>query len=128
MVSRALGSENDDFVAGFDAGNLGHVEDRVVHADAADQRRALAADQKAEAVAEAAVEAVGVAGGDKRDAHGLGGHKGSVVADDGAGGNGADAHDRGLPGEHRLQVAARGRRALQARPDAKGGSKRGVTP
>ena len=60
----ALRAENDDFVAGFDAGDLSDVEHGLVHADAADERRALAANQKAEAIAEAAIEAVGVAGGE----------------------------------------------------------------
>ena len=46
---------------GCDAGNFRNIEDSLVHADAADERGALAADEQAEAVAEAAVEAVGVA-------------------------------------------------------------------
>jgi hypothetical protein len=65
--------------------------------------------KQAEAVAEAAVEAVGVAHGDQREAHGLGGHKGAVVADHRAGGNAAHAGDGcRLPTENRLQAMAGG--------------------
>ena len=56
-------------------------------------RRALAAHQQAEAVAETAVEAVAVSSRDEREAHGLGGDEGSVVADCRAGRNGAHTGD-----------------------------------
>src|ERR1035437_5444011 len=36
----ALRADDDDLVAGFDAGNLRHVHHRLVHADAAHERRA----------------------------------------------------------------------------------------
>ena len=99
-----LRSNNCNFVAGFDAGDPGHVEDCMVHADAADKGSALAADEETEAVTEGAVESVGVAHRNQREPHGLSGSEGSVVADDSAGGNGTDAHDGGLPGEHGLEL------------------------
>ena len=104
----ALGAENDDFVAGLDAGNLRHVEHNLVHADAADERRAFAADQQAEAVAKPAIETVGVARGDEREAHGLGGDKGAVVADYRSGRNIAHADHARFPGEDGLEVGAGG--------------------
>jgi hypothetical protein len=44
-------------------------------------------------IAEGAGEAVTVSGGDQRDAHGLGGDEGCVIADCGSGWNGTDAGD-----------------------------------
>ena len=71
------------------------------------------------------VEAVGVAGGDEREPHGLGGDKGSVVTDGRAGGNGAHADDRGFPGEHRLQSGARGGKRWRLVGKSKAGSNLG---
>ena len=42
----ALRAENDNFVAGLDAGNLRDIEHNLIHADAAHKRRALAANQE----------------------------------------------------------------------------------
>ena len=118
----ALRAENHDLVAGCDAGNLRHIQNRLIHADAAHERRALAAHQQTEAVAERAVEAVGVARGDERQAHGLGGDEGCVVTDGCAGGNRAHAGDRGLPREHGLERSARGgERGRLVRRRSKGG-------
>ena len=88
--------------------NLRYVDNDLIHADATDERRALAANQKIEMIAERAGEAVAVPGGDQCDAHGLCGDEGGVVADGCAGRNGADAYDRGLPGENWLEGGAGG--------------------
>src|ERR1700722_441170 len=76
-----LRAENYNLVAVFDAGNFGHVENNLIHADAADDGRALAANQETEPIAKRASEAVSVTGGDERKAHRLGGNEGSVVTD-----------------------------------------------
>ena len=44
----ALGSEDYDFVTSFDMGNVGYIENCVVHADAAHERGTLAADEETE--------------------------------------------------------------------------------
>ena len=41
----ALRADQDHLIAGLDAGNLRDIENRLIHADAAHQRRALTAHQ-----------------------------------------------------------------------------------
>ena len=89
----ALRAEKDDFVAVCYAGNVAHVKNNLIHADAAHERGALAANQKTEVIAERARKTVAVAGGDEREAHGLGCNEGCVVADGCAGWNCSDACD-----------------------------------
>ena len=51
----ALRAENDHLVARLDARNLCNVKNNLIHADAAHERRAMAANQQAETVAKGAV-------------------------------------------------------------------------
>ena len=67
-----------------------------------------------------AVEAVGVAGSNEGEAHGLGGDEGAVVADDGAGRDGANAETT----DFQLRTGA-GRQARLGERRRAGGSKGG---
>ncbi len=62
----ALRTQKHDFVAGIDVVDVGDVGGEHVHADRADDTRALAADEDEAAAFETAIEPVGVSRGNDR--------------------------------------------------------------
>ena len=66
----ALRAEEHNFVARADVVDVGDVRREHVHADGADDRRALAADQHGAAILEPAIQAIGVTGGNDGEGRG----------------------------------------------------------
>src|SRR5579859_3333938 len=96
----SLLADQHDFVAGCNAGNVGNVEDRLIHADASDERRTLAADKDTEVISQLTIETVRVPRRNECEPHRLRGDKRAVVADGRAGSNGSHADDPGFPAKH----------------------------
>ena len=102
----ALRTEKYDFVARRGLFDFSDIDDRVIHADAADKGCVAATDENGKVIAEAAVEAVGISSGEKGETHGMRRDEGAVVSDGCTGGDGAEADDAGLPSENRLEESA----------------------
>src|ERR1700760_5169604 len=102
----ALAPNDDNFIACNYTGNVGNVDDALIHTDATDDGRTLATDQKTEAIAQFAIEAIRVSGGDECETHRLGGAECSVIANDCAWGHGPHADDLRLPTEHGPKFAS----------------------
>ena len=102
----SLAADEDDFVAGGYIGNVGDVNDGLIHADAPDERGTLTAHKQAEAIAELAIEAVGISHSDECETHGLGGDECAVVSDDGAGRDGSHTDYLRFPTEYGSQFVA----------------------
>jgi hypothetical protein len=96
-------AEEDGFVAEGGGGDVGDVEDGVVHGDASCNGSALAADERVAGVGEVARETVCVAEGQEGQACGAGGAEGGVVAGGFSGGEVAEGDDAGFEAEDGLE-------------------------
>ncbi len=103
-----LVTQKNGFVVRGGVGDIGDVDDSLVHGDAADDGGAVSADEDRAAIGEGAAEAVRVTDSEEGDLHGFGGDEGAVVADLISGSQSAKADDAGFPGEYRFETVAQG--------------------
>ncbi len=108
-------AEQRDLAAASQARGVAHVDGDQVHGDRAENRDHPAIGDHAAAVREAVEDAVRVARPDHRDAHGPRRAERSAVAYQGALGNFFDFQHPRFPGERRLHVDHRLRRAAPGR-------------
>src|SRR5439155_17587016 len=100
-------ADQDDLIAHGDAGDIGNVEQRQVHADVADDPRVLVVDDGAAPVRKRSAQAIRVAHRHRRDPRRSAGVKGGAVAERRAARHILEVHYARLESEYRLEDGER---------------------